>query len=143
MIKATGAFGRSRLTAQLMRYFIVGVSSNDAGYLLYLLITHFGMDPKVAMTLLYAVGATLGFVGNRRFTFGNSSKLFSTGASYILAHCFGYLLNLSIQIVVVDRLGYPHQLGQAIGICVVAFFLFVALKYCVFVNRLPMPEGQP
>jgi putative flippase GtrA len=87
------------------------------------------------MTVLYAVGAVLGFVGNRNYTFGHSSQLLSTGVRYIMTHGVGYLLNLSIQYIAVDRLGYPHQLAQAVGVCTVAAFLFVAFKYFVFVKR--------
>ncbi len=53
---------------------------------------------------------------------------------YVIAHCLGYSINLSIQLIMVDVFGYPHQLAQALGICVVAMFLFLAFKYFVFVN---------
>jgi len=54
------------------------------------------------------------------------------GVRYVIAHCIGYLLNLSILIVFVDKLGYAHQWVQAIAIFVVAAFLFLAFKVFVF-----------
>lgn len=54
------------------------------------------------------------------------------GVRYVIAHCIGYLLNLSILIVFVDELGYAHQWVQAIAIFVVAAFLFLAFKVFVF-----------
>lgn len=117
---------------QLFRYALVGVASNLAGYLLYLLITHAGVAPKLAMTLLYAVGATLGFVGNRTFTFGHTAAVRQAGLRYVLSHILGYFINLAIQIIMVDKLGFAHQLAQGFGICVVAVFLFLMFKFFVF-----------
>ncbi len=125
---------RGRTASQLARYAAVGVASNAAGYLVYLLLTHLGMAPKVAMTLLYGVGATVSFLGNRRYTFRQQGALLGVGGRYVIAHGLGYFINLSIQIIMVDGLGYPHQLAQALGICIVAAFLFVMFKYFVFVN---------
>lgn len=120
--------------SQLLRYAAVGVLSNAAGYVVYLLLTYFGMSPKLAMTLLYGVGATVSFLGNRRYTFRQQGALLGVGGRYVIAHGLGYFINLSIQVIMVDVLGYPHQLAQALGICVVAVFLFLAFKYFVFVN---------
>lgn len=119
---------------QLLRFAAVGVASNVIGYLLYLLITHLGAAPKLAMTVLYGVGVFIGFVGNQKYTFAHQGGLLATGWRYLMAHGLGYLINLTIQIIMVDHLGYAHQLAQAFGICVVAVFLFVVFKYFVFVS---------
>ena len=119
---------------QLLRFAVVGVASNVIGYLLYLLITYLGVAPKLAMTVLYGVGVVTGFVGNRKYTFAHQGGVMATGWRYLMAHSVGYLINLAIQIIMVDHLGYAHQLAQALGICVVAAFLFLMFKYFVFVN---------
>lgn len=84
------------------------------------------------MTLLYVVGASIGFIGNRQWAFAHSGTLLGTGSRYFIAHMFGYLINFLILLVFIDWLGYPHQWVQAGAIFVVAGFLFVALKYFVF-----------
>ena len=117
---------------QLIRYALIGIANNSAGYLLYLLMTHLGAAPKPTMTLLYAVGAAIGYAGNRSFTFVHRGNLVSSGTRYLIAHCFGYLVNLAILIVFVDYFGYPHQWVQATAIFVVAGFLFLLLKFFVF-----------
>lgn len=122
--------------AQLLRFALVGILSNLVGYLIYLLITYLGLGPKVTMTLLYAIGASLGFWGNRTITFRHREKSLAVGMRYILAHSVGYLINLILLHTLGDRLGYPHQLVQAFAILTVAGFLFVAFKYFVF----PDPE---
>lgn len=117
---------------QLLRYAFVGLLSNMAGYLAYLAFTYLGGTPKITMTLLYGVGATVGFFGNRSLTFEHRGNIISAGFRYVIAHCIGYFLNLSILIVFVDKLGYAHQWVQAIAIFIVAAFLFLAFKVFVF-----------
>ena len=117
---------------QLVRYGLVGIVSNLSGYLVYLLITYWGVEPKKTMTLLYFVGAAIGFIGNRKWAFTHKGSALKSGIRYFVAHFFGYLINLLILLTFVDRLGYPHQLVQAVAVLVVASFLFLAFKYFVF-----------
>jgi putative flippase GtrA len=117
---------------QLLKYGVIGVISNATGYLLYLIVTHFGAPPILAMTLLYAVGATIGFFGHRRLTFSYTGSVFGSGLRYTIVHLTGYFINLAILVEFVDRLGYPHQLVQAVAIFIVAAFLFIMFKLFVF-----------
>lgn len=117
---------------QLIRYGLVGVASNAAIYFVYLLITYLGVEPKIAMTLVYIIGASIGFIGNRKWTFAHSGASSSAALRYVSAHLFGYLLNFLILFTFVDRLGYAHQWVQAMAIIIVAGFLFVIFKYFVF-----------
>jgi putative flippase GtrA len=117
---------------QLVRYGLVGIASNLSGYLVYLLITYWGVEPQKTMTLLYIVGAAIGFFGNRQLAFAHKGSVLKSGSRYFAAHFFGYLINLLILLTFVDRLGYPHEWVQAAAIFVVAGFLFVAFKYFVF-----------
>lgn len=129
--------------SQLFRYAIVGIANNIAGYMFYLLITYLGATPKITMTLLYAVGAAVGFWGNRKLTFAHQGSVLGAGVRYLIAHCFGYLINLAILLVLVDQLGYAHQWVQAIAIFVVAAFLFLAFKFFVFPDRDVSNKEQP
>lgn len=129
--------------SQLFRYAIVGIANNATGYMVYLLITYLGATPKISMTLLYAVGATVGFWGNRKLTFAHQGSVLGAGVRYLIAHCFGYLINLAILLVLVDQLGYAHQWVQAIAIFVVAAFLFLAFKFFVFPDRDVSNKEQP
>lgn len=120
---------------QLIRYGLVGVVSNLTIYIVYLLITFLGVEPKLAMTLVYIIGASIGFIGNRKWTFAHRGDSASAVLRYVLAHLFGYLLNFLILFSFVDRLGYAHQWVQAVAIIVVAGFLFIVFKYFVFPGR--------
>lgn len=117
---------------QLARYTFVGVLSNAAGYAVYLLLTHLGATPKLTMTLLYGVGAMIGFFGNRGLTFSYKGMLLGSGIRYVMAHIVGYLINFTMLAVFVDGFGYAHQLVQAAAILVVAAFLFITFKFFVF-----------
>ena len=132
-----------RSIRQVLRYAVVGIVNNFAGYMIYLFLTHLGAAPKLTMTLLYAVGATLGYAGNRQFTFAHRGNLIASGKRYLLAHFLGYLMNLAILIVFVDHLGYPHQWVQAAAIFVVAGFLFIAFKFFVFTGTDSMSADKP
>lgn len=121
---------------QLIRYGIMGVVSNFAIYFFYLFITYLGIEPKTAMTWVYIIGASIGFVGNRKWTFAHRGDSYGAVLRYVLAHSFGYLLNFLIFFVCVDRLGYAHQWVQAMAIIIVAAFLFVVFKYFVFLEKI-------
>lgn len=119
-----------------MRYGIVGLLTNLAGYLVYLLITYLGMEPKKAITLLYPFGVMLGFLGNRKWTFSHDGYWLKTSVRFLIAHFIGYFINLTLLAIFVDYLGYAHQWVQAVVIFIVAGYLFLSFKFFVFV-KLP------
>jgi putative flippase GtrA len=127
---------------QLTRYAFVGIVSNLAGYLVYLLVTYLGATPKITMTLLYGVGAGIGYIGNCNFTFSHKGSLLGSSVRYFIAHFFGYFINLVILIIFVDHFIYPHQWVQAVAIFVVAGFLFIAFKFFVFTNLNVLNVGR-
>lgn len=118
--------------SQLFRYAIIGFLSNFVGYLVYLVLTYFGGTPKVTMSLLYGVGAAVGFFGNRSLTFEHEGSVINAGVRYLIAHVVGYMINLTILILFVDMFGYAHQWVQAVAILIVAAFLFLVFKFLVF-----------
>jgi putative flippase GtrA len=120
---------------QLIRYGAVGAATNLAMYALYLLITYLGVEPKKTMTLLYVVGAAIGFVGHKRWSFAHAGNVTQSMIRYVIAHLTGYLLNWLILFVFVDRMGYAHQLVQGITIFFIAGYLFLVFKYFVFPKR--------
>lgn len=126
---------------QLARFGVVGLASNSFGYLAYLLITYWGIEPKRTMTLLYTMGASIGYFGNRQWTFAHKGGL-GAGVRYLVAHLCGYLINLLLLLTFVDGLGYSHQWVQAVAILIVAGFLFSAFKYFVFPKAVVLHQGE-
>lgn len=117
---------------QLLRYGLIGLVTNAAGYLVYLLATYLGARPTVTMSVLYFLGAVLGFWGNKRLTFAHKGDVLASGLRYAIAHAIGYVINLSLLLVFVDRFGYAHQWVQGVAIFVVAAYIFLAFKFFVF-----------
>lgn len=121
--------------SQFLRYGVVGVGTNLAGYLVYLAITGAGAPPKWAMTGLYAFGATLSFLLNRRWTFGHTGGISGAGLRFALAHLIGYAANFTLLYTFHDRLGLPHQAVQAAAVLIVAVLLFALFRLFVFPAR--------
>lgn len=117
---------------QIVRYATVGILVNFGGYLGYLLITWVGIEPKKAMTMLYILGAGIGFIANRRWTFSYGGNVHNNLLRFFLAHAGGYLINYLLLFEFVDQFGYPHQWVQALAIIVVAGYLFITFRYYVF-----------
>lgn len=117
---------------QLIIYGIIGVALNCIGYLVYLLLVYWHMDPKVAMTLLYVIGVVTSFLANRKFTFADQRGVSGSSWRFIFAHGCGYTINLLLLLVLVDKMNYPHELVQAVAIFIVAVFLFLMNKFFVF-----------
>ena len=118
--------------SQLFSYGMVGITVNLASYLAYLFITYLGGTPKLTMSVLYVVTAFVSFLGNRKLTFAYKGGLLGSGLRFSIAHFFGYLINLGLLFVLVDKFDYPHQAVQVFAIIVVAIFLFITFKLFVF-----------
>lgn len=118
----------------LIRYALVGVVSNGLGFLAYLGLTGLGFAPKVTITCLYAFSATLGYFGNRSWSFRYQGPQGAAALRYALAHLTGYGINFMMLDVLVERLGYAHEAVQALAIPVVALYLFVVFRFFVFVS---------
>ncbi|MDD2882880.1 MAG: GtrA family protein [Rhodoferax sp.] len=122
---------------QVARYGVVGVLNNLLGYLIYLLVTWLWLDPKVAVTLLYPVGALTAYFGHAKYSFSYSGSTPHGVLRYVIAHLIGYSVNVLMLYVLSDRLLFPHQIIQALAIVVVAGVLFLLFRYFVFPNHSP------
>ena len=129
-------------TLQLIRYGLVGVASNAANYLVYLLMTYFGVEPKIAMTLVFIVGASVGFVGNRKWTFAHEGHSSSAALRFLTAYATAYVLNLFSMWLAVDQMKIPHYLVQAVNLVVISALLFLAQKYWIFASLPGDENGQ-
>jgi putative flippase GtrA len=101
-----------------------------------------GIEPKIAMNVVYIIGASIGFIGNRKWTFAHQGNATSVALRYMLAHLLGYLLNILILFILVDHLGYAHQGVQTLAIIIVAGFLSVVFKYFVFGRNIARQKNM-
>ena len=117
---------------QLLRFGIVGVGVNLVLYAAYLAMVGAQVGVKVAMSVAYAFGVMLGFVLNRRWSFGRSDDPRADVLPYLAVYIAGYLLNLSALVLFVDVIGFAHEVVQAVMVFVVAALTFLLQKYWVF-----------
>jgi putative flippase GtrA len=122
----------SAVQRQLVRYAIVGVASNLLCYVIYLGLTWLGLGPKLAMTLLYGLGVLQTFIFNKQWTFEHGGAHGTVFFRYCMAYALGYVVNIGALFILVDRLGYPHQVIQGVMILVLAVLLFTLQKFWVF-----------
>ncbi len=125
---------------QFVRYVLVGLGSNVAIYLVYLLLTSWGWNPKLAMSLLYFIGVLQTFVFNKKWAFRFNGAATPALVRYATAYALGYVVNLSTLMLLVDQMGLPHQWVQGAMIVVVAMMLFLAQRYWVFPSTA---KGNP
>ena len=123
-----------KATGQFIRYAVVGIVSNIIGFLLYLVLTAAGMEHKLAMTIIYGVGVAQTFIFNKRWSFSFQGMAHAAFVRYIVAYALGYLLNLTLLLIFVDRFLLPHQAVQAVAIVLVAISLFLMHKFWVFAS---------
>lgn len=122
---------------ELIRYAVVGIANNGLGYLIYLAVTWLGVEPKLAVTLLYPVGATTAYFGHARYSFAYCGGTLSGLVRYLIAHTVGYAANILLLYVLHDRMQFPHQLVQGFAIFAVAGLLFLLFKFFVFSGTPP------
>jgi putative flippase GtrA len=120
-----------------IRYLIVGVANNAMGYLAYLLVTWLGMEPKLAVTLLYPLAALSAYFGHARYSFSYEGGMMGGLFRYGIAHVISYGNNILLLYVLHDQLHYPHQLVQVLAIFVGAGLLFLLFKFFVFTGKRP------
>lgn len=120
------------MLAQVFRYGIVGVFNNLLGYLIYLAVTWLGLEPKLAVTILYPIAALTAYFGHARYSFAHQNSNSHTLLRYVIAHCVGYSVTVLMLYIFTDKLLFPHQIVQAAAIFVVAGVLYLLFRYFVF-----------
>ncbi len=121
-----------KVPVQFIKFAIVGLGSNLILYCIYLSITYLGISPKYAMTFLYILGVAQTFIFNKKWTFQHLGTTKIVFSRYVRVYLFGYIFNLSILYIMVDHLGFSHQIVQGCVIIFLAFVLFILQKFWVF-----------
>lgn len=128
-----------RTHEQFTRYIVVGLASNAALYLLYLLATWLGAGPKSAMTGLYILGVLQTFVFNKKWSFRFAGAAAPAMVRYTMVYVVGYVINFIALMLLVDQAGMPHQWVMAGLVAFMAIFFFLGQKFWVF-RQAPSPE---
>lgn len=123
---------------QFIRYVVVGLASNAVIYVVYLALTQLGMGPKLAMSLLYCLGVLQTFVFNKTWSFRFEGAATPALVRYATVYAMGYVIQFLALMLLVDRMGLPHQWVMGVLILFMALLLFIAQKFWVF-RHTPAP----
>jgi putative flippase GtrA len=126
---------------EILRFGAVGLGSNALLYLLYLAATAVGIEPKIAVTLIYLVGVLQTFVLNKRWTFQHEGRVRRTATRYWVAYTLSYVANMVLLFIFVDMAGFDHRVVQGVLIAVIGLVLFALQKYWVFAT-LPLRSAS-
>jgi putative flippase GtrA len=126
-------FAFKRSTVQVVRYIVVGVVVNSAGYIFYLASTGLlRLEPLIAITIIYSSASIANYFGNKTWTFGDRNPLTKTAPKYLAAQVVGYFTNIGIIQVFHGSLGMPHAYVQLFAVFFVAVEIFLLSKCLVF-----------
>ena len=110
----------------------MGALNNLLGYGIYLLVTFFWLEPMIAISLLYPVGAITAYFGHAKYAFSYKGIHTYALMRYTLAHVIGYGVDFLMLYLLWGKLKFPHQIVQAAAIIVVSGVLFLLFRYFVF-----------
>lgn len=127
-----GLLQNKKILMQLFLYGITGFVLNSLGFAVYVAITWFGIEPKLAMTFLYGLGVVISFFVNKNLVFGVQHTRCSVFVKFVLAHIGGYIINFLLLYYFYGSMGYAHKVVQFAAIFIVAFYLFIVFKFLVF-----------
>jgi len=125
----------ANINREAIRFGIVGLMSNVALYLLYMLLVNVGIDPKLVVSILYILGLSWTFVFNKRWSFSHRGDWGKTGVRYISLYGGLYLTNILALMLFVDYLELPHAFIQAGVVIVFIPIVFFVQRYWVFRNN--------
>lgn len=130
----------AEVTGRFLRYAVVGLVSNAALYLLYLVLTGLGVGHKTAMTLVFLTGVAATYRVNKNWSFKASDDGRLLFVKYAAIYVSAYLLSLLLMWLLVDVYGFAHELVQGILIILSAVFIFLNLRIWVF-RGVPTAES--
>jgi len=125
---------------QFLRWGLVGIGLNLAGYAVYLALTRWLLGPKLAMTLVFLGATGLSFLLNSRWSFAARMQI-AAFVRYLFVYAGAYATNLATLDLLVDRGGMRHEYVQGAMVAVIPLATFLLQRYWVFsgVRRTAQP----
>lgn len=120
------------ISRQFIRYVAVGGITNVSGYLLYLLVTSFGVSPILTISIFYPLYVGIAFYLHKKVSFGHQGQVAASALRYLATYVGCYFLNVAMLAFFSGYLGIAHWLVQAGAVVSIALLLFVVQKYWVF-----------
>jgi len=117
---------------QSIRFGIVGLTSNLVLYLFYVVLIKYGLDPKLVISLSYAISMVWTFILNKRWSFAHQGNWWTSSTKFLLFYVSLYIINLTILYITVDIFNLSPILVQAIVFFVYVPIVFIVQRYWIF-----------
>jgi putative flippase GtrA len=117
---------------RLTRYGVVGLVTNAVVYVIFVIMIWFGMKPLLASGLCYAIGLTLSYLINRRWTFDSTGNHSSDLPRFLAAYGLGLGVTLLSMTILLGFL--IPQLAQLVTIVITAVAIYIFLHLFKFGN---------
>jgi putative flippase GtrA len=130
---------RASVLIQFVKFGLVGVSNTTLTFVVYtLLLKGFGVWYLAASAIGFAVGATNGFLLNRRWTFREHVGDSLTPVRWALVQGGGLAINEALLYLLVDDVGVDKLLAQAMATVVVTITTFIINRAWTFRVHTPV-----
>jgi len=118
--------------AQIARFTVVGIAATASHYVVLIALVELArMGPVLATTIGYAIGTTVSYVLNRRFTFKSDAPVASSFLKFATLYAIGAVLNGAILGYLVAQ-GLWYIAAQVIATGIVLVWNFLSARFVVF-----------
>lgn len=124
------------LLRQISRYAVVGLANTFVG-LSIIFVLHLGLGVSViwANVFGYLAGFALGYVWNRRWTFGYTGDVRRSAFRYACLVVFAFGINLGLVLLLSRHMGVSYPIAQTLGVGTYSGVLFLGSRYIVFPTK--------
>lgn len=128
---------------QFVKFGLVGVSNTAITFTVFtLLLKVFGVWYLAASAIGFAMGATNGFLLNRRWTFSEHVGDSLTPVRWAIVQSSGLAVNEALLFVLVDRVGLDELVSQAFAMVVVTVSTFLVNRAWTFRAHPPTASAE-
>ena len=115
------------------RFLLVGIANTATGYGTILLLFYgLGFGPMPANVAGYVLGALLGYVLNRNYTFTSTRPHAEALPRFCLTVGTCFMLNLMVLEFCLTTLGLPFALAQIFATCAYTATYYLTSRFLVF-----------
>lgn len=126
----------SLLSSSLVRFLLVGVVNTCFGLsIIFLAKWVWLLDDVRANVIGYALGISVSFILNKRWTFAHGGSAATALARFLLITGIAYVANLATVLFTIENLSLNSYLAQAVGVVSYTAIGYLGSRYFVFVAK--------
>ena len=123
------------MTAQLVRFGVVGATNTLVTFVTYAVLVALGAPAAAAAAIGFAAGAANGYRLNRGWTFRSAARGVATAARYVSVQAAGAGVDALAVAALVGHQHLPRLEGEALALPAVTLLTFLLCRSWVFGGR--------